>query len=138
VNVAFYPIDWVERHIHGNVKARQVDPLELSALMDLAVLVPGQRLDDEMACIARQGDPALGVVMADGHGAYDVVTPVAGIERQSACCRTVDTACGVLDAHGHPDSHPRVGAGASGADAVYAGNGETVNMAGRKQTYIGG
>ena len=59
-----------------------------------------------MARTARQGGPALRVVIADGHGAYDVVTPVAGIERRSGCCRT---------------SPGEVGA--PGADAVYAGNG---------------
>jgi len=45
MNVAFYRIYWVERHIHGNMK-RVRRPLELSALADLAVFVPGQRLDD--------------------------------------------------------------------------------------------
>ena len=36
----------------------------------------GQRFDDEMARIARQDGPALGAVIADGHGAHVTVTPV--------------------------------------------------------------
>jgi hypothetical protein len=58
------------------MKIASVDPLELAALADLAVLVPGQRLDDEMARIARQGGPALGVVVPDGHGAHVAMTSV--------------------------------------------------------------
>jgi hypothetical protein len=53
MNVAFYPIYWVERHIRGNVK-RVPRPFELSTLADLAGFVPTQRIDDKLARIARQ------------------------------------------------------------------------------------
>ena len=62
--------------------------------------------------MARKGGPELRVVIADGHGAYDVVTLIARIERRSDYCRTIDTSCGVFDAHGHPDSRPHGEAGA--------------------------
>ena len=64
--------------------------------------------------MARKGGPELRVVIADGHGAYDVVTLIARIERRSDYCRTIDTSCGVFDAHGHPDSRPHGEAGAPG------------------------
>ena len=57
------------------MKIVSVDPLELAALADFAVLVPGQRFDDKMARVVRQDGPALGVVVPDGHGAHVVVTP---------------------------------------------------------------
>jgi hypothetical protein len=59
-----------------------VDLLELAALADLAVLVSGQSLDDEMARVPRGHGMALGMVITDGRRADVLVVPVAGIECQ--------------------------------------------------------
>jgi hypothetical protein len=60
---------------------RSVDSLELAALTDLAVLVYGQCLHDEVARIPRAHDVALGMVIADRHRADVIVMAVAGVER---------------------------------------------------------
>ena len=60
-----------------------VDLLELAALADLAVLVSGQCLGDEVARVPRGHGMALGMVITDGRRADVLVMPVAGIERQS-------------------------------------------------------
>ena len=104
------------------VAGRLVDPFELALLADFAVLVTGQRFGDEVARIRRDHDAAPGVVIADGHGADVIVTPVAGIERQTDSRRTVDTSRGDLDAHGDADSCPGVVVSAPGADAIDARN----------------
>ena len=86
------------------VAGQVVDPLELAALADRAVLVSGQRLDDEVARIPCDHDAALSVTIADSRGTDVIVTPVGGIERQADSRRTVDTSHGNLSAHGDPDS----------------------------------
>ena len=111
---------------------RLVDLPGLAALADLAVLVSGQGLDDQVAGVPRAHGVALGVVIADGHRADGVMMAVAGVECQPDRCRAVDTRCGVLDAHRNPDPYPGLGVTTPGADTVDTGNAECVNPTGRR------
>ena len=69
-NVTLYPIDWV-RASHSCVSGSLVDLLELAALADLAVLVSGQCLYDEVARIRRAHQKMRDEYLAQWHAEND-------------------------------------------------------------------
>ena len=136
MNVTIYPKEPLRCHIHG-YRSKSVDSFELAALADFAVLVSGQRLDDEVARIPGGHGPALGMVIADSRHTDIIVMAVVGIERQSDSRRAVDAWCGVLDARSNPDANTALGVSAPGADTIDTGNAEYMDMAGRRRRWPG-
>jgi hypothetical protein len=70
---------------------------------DPAVLVTGQRLDDEVSSVLRDHHPALCVTVSDSGSAHVGVTLEVRIERQSYGCGAIYAAHGILDADRNPD-----------------------------------
>ena len=107
-----------------------VDPLGRAVPTDPAVLVTGQRLDDEVSPVPRDHHPALCVAVSDGCSAHVSVALKARIERQSYRCGAIYSAHGILDADRNPDLGSGITVRTPGTDAGDGRNPERVNTVG--------